>query len=271
MKRRYRPRRCHESEATRRAGRLLVLGMVAACGRFDFEASDARLPKPCPSPLGHDEDRDGIDDACDGCPHIPDPEQIDSDGDGVDDVCDPNPTSPRETIAFFDPFVTQRSEWSFGPMPTIANDAMSIDATSTIFAATLGVVAAFDTFAIGGHVGTGPIGPHQLTISIAGVPPEQYYCEIQGGPTSAHFGATHTLDASSYTHDATTPALAPIENTDLAMTMFHTPTTIGCGTTYPVDMPRVDAARPAIAPVKVTLVAIAIEMRFDYFIQIHTE
>src|SRR5262245_52413275 len=41
-----------------------------------------------------DSDGDGIADAADDCPSIPNPEQIDSDHDGTGDVCDPCPLTP---------------------------------------------------------------------------------------------------------------------------------------------------------------------------------
>jgi hypothetical protein len=72
-----------------------VLVSVAACGRIGF------LAEPCAHPAGHDEDGDGIDDACDVCPHLPDPAQIDTDGDGVGDACDPEPTIPRQQFLLF--------------------------------------------------------------------------------------------------------------------------------------------------------------------------
>jgi len=44
--------------------------------------------KPC-VPVNHDEDLDGIDDACDLCPTVTD-DKLDTDGDGVGNDCDPN-------------------------------------------------------------------------------------------------------------------------------------------------------------------------------------
>lgn len=68
---------------------------AAACGRVGFDARpDAALP------VGHDEDGDGVPDAIDVCPHIPD-DQRDRDGDGVGDACDPEPDIPRQRIARF--------------------------------------------------------------------------------------------------------------------------------------------------------------------------
>src|SRR5256712_4484576 len=45
-------------------------------------------------PSAEDTDGDGIIDAQDNCPAIPNPAQTDTDGDGIGDLCDPCPLAP---------------------------------------------------------------------------------------------------------------------------------------------------------------------------------
>ncbi|MBP9207995.1 MAG: hypothetical protein KBG28_28775 [Kofleriaceae bacterium] len=48
-----------------------------------------------------DEDGDQVGNACDVCPHRPDPGQLDGDGDGVGDACDPHPTEAGDRLLLF--------------------------------------------------------------------------------------------------------------------------------------------------------------------------
>jgi len=97
----------------------LALALLAVasggCGRlaFDDRSPDAGVAPPdvLTTCGGHDEDADGIGDACDVCPTEPDPGQadrgeIDAGGiaDGVGDACDPRPAFGGDAIAYFDPF-----------------------------------------------------------------------------------------------------------------------------------------------------------------------
>jgi hypothetical protein len=44
-----------------------------------------------------DVDADGVGDACDNCPDVPNTDQADGDGDGLGDACDPCPADPTNT------------------------------------------------------------------------------------------------------------------------------------------------------------------------------
>lgn len=77
----------------------------------------------------HDEDGDGILDACDLCPHLAGFD-VDPDGDGVGSACDPDPAMPNR-IAFFEGFntpglagwVTSNASWSHDESNARQNDA----------------------------------------------------------------------------------------------------------------------------------------------------
>jgi hypothetical protein len=89
-----------------RAG--IVAVAIAGCGRYGFAPGDADAggdTGPMADafvchPIGHDEDGDGVDDACDVCPHLAD-DQTDSDGDRIGDACDPEPANPRQHLVLF--------------------------------------------------------------------------------------------------------------------------------------------------------------------------
>lgn len=77
---------------------------------------------------GHDEDSDGIDDNCDNCPTVSNPEQANSDGDDIGDLCEwPDNEQALSTIVVFDPldkehgsseeswFPEDTNAWNMGP------------------------------------------------------------------------------------------------------------------------------------------------------------
>lgn len=246
---------------------------LTGCGRVGFgEGSGDAVAKICPNPVGHDEDHDGIDDACDGCPHIADGAQVDTDGDGVDDVCDPNPASPRETIAFFDPFLVQRPEWFFAGAPaTFAGDSFTVDARNGGFGAILQEVPIADTYTLGGRIEAVTNGQRQMTIAVGDSASAHYYCELEGTMLYGKLAETHTTDGSVYSVDTLTMTRTPIQDTDIDLTMFHATPNIGCATAFPADVQRIDTAIPiAITADHVAFTAFGAVVRFDYFIHIRT-
>src|SRR5438552_14556742 len=106
---------CRASRALVEVVVLALLGAAAGCERTCHSGRDCRINELCqpdghcavehvidpavddgegegdvvapPTCGGHDEDDDGIGDACDDCPSVADATQDDSDGDGVGDAC----------------------------------------------------------------------------------------------------------------------------------------------------------------------------------------
>ena len=78
----------------------------------------------------HDEDGDGIVDACDNCPGVANPDQTDSTEstpDGVGNACDPRPAD-RDRITFFESFAAPLVDWKLDPMAVDANDRITMAA-----------------------------------------------------------------------------------------------------------------------------------------------
>jgi hypothetical protein len=132
----------------------------------------------------HDEDGDLRGDVCDFCPHVAELQVQDADGDRVGDLCDPL-TGTQHRIAFFDPFTSDRPEWSFlGPWVR-ANDMLSIvaDQDHAIIDLALGE----SVVELGGRItALGSMLNRQLTMTVSNDGAMlSYYCEIfdDGTPT----------------------------------------------------------------------------------------
>jgi hypothetical protein len=182
---------------------LLVLAalacVMAACGRVSFgelgEPGDASAidARPC-SPVGHDEDGDGIDDACDACPQLVD-DQTDTDGDGVGDACDPFAT--RQVRSLFDPFTGPRPEWRYDGRETFTGDELAYRAVGTAIVSELETSPGRDVFELAGQIRAGGTNGRQLSIQVYSAP-STYFCELIDGAGVLRFKMTYTLDAMSY-------------------------------------------------------------------------
>ncbi|MBW2523203.1 MAG: hypothetical protein JRI23_03470 [Deltaproteobacteria bacterium] len=78
-------------------------------------------------PVGHDEDADSVDDACDSCPSYGNEPQLDGDLDGLGDACEaPSDPTLWQTVVSFDPFVdSPAGAWALGDF-THAPDQLQI-------------------------------------------------------------------------------------------------------------------------------------------------
>lgn len=252
--------------------RLALVLVIAGCGRVAFD-SRGDSGADC-TPVGHDEDGDGVDDACDVCPHLADPGQADGDGDRVGDACDPNPTTPTEHIAYFDPFTAPRPDWAFlATAPTYDGETMSADARTGGFFAALDVPPTRDVYSIGIHVGAGGGGERQLSILVGTTGTPYFYCELYDDGDAGKFGITYTYDDSDFISIDADTAQRPMQNRDAVLTFAVSPTTLACNTTYPATRSSLAAPVPDnFGPNDTVAIAFhGLVLRYDWFVQIHSD
>jgi Thrombospondin type 3 repeat len=211
------------------------LVLLTGCGRLAFDASPDVSPGTCLA-IGHDEDGDGVDDACDVCPHVANPTQGDGDGDGVGDPCDPQPAIAGERIEFFDPFAgVVLPGWTFTRPATLlveeGRDSVRVDTRLEEFYMGQPISLAADTIVVGMRLGPAGAGASQITINAASSP-AAYYCEVFSNTTEAKVAFSYTLDSVDYVVVESQPIDVPLADGALTLTMRHADV-IACETTWP--------------------------------------
>jgi hypothetical protein len=245
--------------------------LFAGCGRIGFDgALDGAL---CLGD-GHDEDADGVDDACDVCPQLADSTQADRDGDQVGDACDPRPDDAREEIVVFDPFTTRRADWSFpGAQPVFTGDSMIGDSRTSQFRADRAGVPRDDTYTFALELGdAAPTGQRQIALYALEDVTHLYYCDLDAPAVDATYWAqSFTTDAITYQRSDLSEATGPLERGALMMTLEHEVSGWACITTWPAVKARLSSPIPSgISPVGVSLSALRVEVEVTSFLHIHS-
>jgi hypothetical protein len=213
--------------------------LLAGCGRWLFDpaastdggtrdsvADAAPDARPC-MPVGHDEDSDGFDDACDTCPQRSD-DQADADGDFIGDACDLAAT--LQTRVLFDPFTAPRVDWSFANV-TFDGESASFDVLGGGAGATLLTSPpGRETFEVTGAVLDGGTQVRQISLGIgdAASPQPRYYCELYDDSSQLKLQLTYTADGMAYTNIDMMMLPSRLTAGPYRMILDHTPPTTTC-------------------------------------------
>ncbi len=266
---------------------LLMCVLPVGCGRFGFsertddggltdDARDASDARDAPGdafvcvPVGHDEDADGVDDACDVCPHLPGV-QADADGDRVGDACDPEPMNPRQRIVVFDPFETLLPAWSSFGGAVVLGDKLRIGVSAGARYVTRPYTPGTDELVVGGATGAAGTGNRVVAITLASSSLARFYCELFDDTAVSALKFTYTFDNVAYTIADEAPAATRIMNGAGRLSLATVGTTATCRSTWHGEDLTASAAIPAITVDVILLYAETIDASFDYFLQIHTD
>jgi hypothetical protein len=257
---------------------------VVGCGRVGFDAvgttgsmtdgqGDSSSQMACAAPVGHDDDGDGVDDACDGCPHLADPAQPDRDDDGVDDLCDPHPDTVGDHIADFDPFVTLRPEWQLDAGITLGTDQLLIDASNVVILhANWFLTPMRDTFAIRGHVSNvAASGQRQLNVRLRVGNAFYYASLLDPGSGSTSASVAYTLDNSTFTGLVNMPMPGAFMNGDFVLTLVTDPPNLIARVSWGSTDATLTGVPPAITPDHVDIAALGVNIQLGAFVRIHTD
>ena len=244
-----------------------MVALASGCGRVAFdERLDARR---CLEPIGHDEDSDGVDDACDVCPQLAD-DQRDADGDLVGDACDL--ASTIEERLLFDPFVAMRSEWTYDGMGTFNGDSITIPGIGRSGVMTLAGTPGRTVIELGGRVAAVESGGNlQVALHIGElVGGDNYYCELYAS-TDFNLKLTSVIN-TTYSNLALTPIPGlPAPGERFRLVFEHTPPSLRCVGWWDGVRYEVTATDPGeITPERIRVGINDAEIEAEYFSRLAT-
>jgi hypothetical protein len=228
-------------------------------------------------PAEHDEDADGVDDACDVCPHVADPSQPDSDGDRVGDGCDPEPAIPRQRIVVFDPFVSTDPVWSM-TMNGAASGAVETD--ELVMRGNGGTMSWLrpyaptrDRFVISATTSNEGPGEYLLALFTPQATfTRAFYCELFDSGTLSGLKYTYTFDAVTYTSPDAAPLAQRFAGGGGTLTYDIDPDNVTCTAEWRDQRINVAGVRPVdIEPDQIRIYVEELDVRVAYFLHIVTE
>jgi len=233
----------------------------------------------CPSRANqdqHDEDADAIGDACDPCPHLRG-DAVDSDSDGVGDACDPEPTIAKQRIKFFDPFLSDRTEWQYGTNTGRVGETLRFFGAES--GAVLSVANGETSIVTSGTIAAvAPQTPHQMSLMFGVDANVKYYHYAEfwdSGPntgeiavTKANAGTYTSIDLRNFSGAVPTGAFSMRVDESVAAQTATLDATLG-GLTYSIGGST--ATAPALTTsMQIHLYLQDLDVRLDYFIVIET-
>jgi hypothetical protein len=246
---------------------LAAAGASGACGRLSFDGQvDGR---PCLDPVGHDEDGDGIDDACDVCPQLVD-DQLDTDGDNVGDACDLAAT--QEQRLMFDPFTAMRGEWTYDAMGTFNGDSITLPGIGRTSVMRIFTAPGRTILELGARITEVEAGGFaQIALHIGRIgSPENYYCEFYENGIDNRLKITAFV--TSYQELAVSSVVdPPAVGAEVRMVFEHRPPDLHCVAWWNGARFEVAAADPGgITPEQMTISINDLAVEATYFSRLAT-